>query len=143
GAACGERPPGEDGPAAAAVRVGRPARRRCLVGPPAGRRARSGGAARGARRARGGRRGALAVAGRGVTMAGPRVVVLDYGSGNLRSVQRALTRAGADVTVTSDLAAAGAADGLVVPGVGAFAACMAGVTELGAGPVITDRVAAG
>ena len=76
-------------------------------------------------------------------MAEPRVVVLDYGSGNLRSVQRALTRAGADVTVTSDLAAAGAADGLVVPGVGAFAACMAGVTELGAGPVITDRVAAG
>ena len=72
-----------------------------------------------------------------------RVVVLDYGSGNLRSAQRALQRAGAEVTVTSDLAAAAAADGLVVPGVGAFAACMAGIDELGAGPVIAERVAAG
>jgi len=73
----------------------------------------------------------------------PGVVVLDYGSGNLRSAERALARAGADVTVTSDLAAAAAADGLVVPGVGAFAACMAGVEKLGAGPVIAERVAAG
>ncbi|SCL18562.1 imidazole glycerol phosphate synthase subunit hisH [Micromonospora pallida] len=72
-----------------------------------------------------------------------RVVVLDYGSGNLRSAERALQRAGADVTVTDDLAAAAAADGLVVPGVGAFAACMAGIEALGAGPVIADRVAAG
>ncbi|MET7834953.1 imidazole glycerol phosphate synthase subunit HisH [Micromonospora sediminicola] len=72
-----------------------------------------------------------------------RVVVLDYGSGNLRSAERALERAGADVTVTADLAAAASADGLVVPGVGAFAACMAGIEELGAGPVIADRVAAG
>jgi glutamine amidotransferase len=79
-----------------------------------------------------------------MTMTGsPKVVVLDYGSGNLRSAQRALARAGADVTVTSDLAAAADADGLVVPGVGAFAACMAGIEELGAGPVITARVAAG
>ena len=66
----------------------------------------------------------------------PRVVVLDYGSGNLRSAERALARAGADVTVTADLAAAAGADGLVVPGVGAFAACMAGIDALGAGPVI-------
>ncbi|TDB88043.1 imidazole glycerol phosphate synthase subunit HisH [Micromonospora fluostatini] len=72
-----------------------------------------------------------------------RVVVLDYGSGNLRSAERALQRAGADVTVTDDLAAAAVADGLVVPGVGAFAACMAGIEALGAGPVIADRVAAG
>jgi imidazole glycerol-phosphate synthase subunit HisH len=70
------------------------------------------------------------------------VVVLDYGSGNLRSAQRALARAGASVTVTPDLAAAEAADGLVVPGVGAFAACMAGIEQLGAGPVIAARVAA-
>jgi glutamine amidotransferase len=70
-------------------------------------------------------------------------VVLDYGSGNLRSAQRALARAGASVTVTPDLAAAEAADALVVPGVGAFAACMAGIDELGAGPVIASRVAAG
>jgi imidazole glycerol-phosphate synthase subunit HisH len=72
-----------------------------------------------------------------------RVVVLDYGSGNLRSAQRALARVGADVTVTADLAAASAADGLVVPGVGAFAACMAGIDALGAGRVIADRVGAG
>jgi glutamine amidotransferase len=71
------------------------------------------------------------------------VVVLDYGSGNLRSAERALARAGADVSVTSDLDAAAAADGLVVPGVGAYAACRAGNEELGAGPVIAARVAAG
>ena len=52
-------------------------------------------------------------------MTGPRrrVVVLDYGSGNLRSAQRALERAGAEVTVTADTAAVLAADGIVVPGV--------------------------
>ena len=71
------------------------------------------------------------------------VVVLDYGSGNLRSAERAVARTGVDVTVTDDLAAAAAADGLVVPGVGAYAACMAGIEELGAGPMIADRVAAG
>jgi imidazole glycerol-phosphate synthase subunit HisH len=73
----------------------------------------------------------------------PTVVVLDYGSGNLRSAQRALHRAGATVTVTPDLSAAASADGLVVPGVGAYAACMAGIDALGAGPVIAARVAAG
>ncbi|GAA1743513.1 imidazole glycerol phosphate synthase subunit HisH [Luedemannella helvata] len=71
------------------------------------------------------------------------MTILDYGSGNLRSAQRALARAGADVTVTPDLAAAEAADGLVVPGVGAYAACMAGIDAVGAAPVITSRVAAG
>jgi len=71
------------------------------------------------------------------------VVVLDYGFGNIRSAQRALERVGASVAVSADLAAAGDADGLVVPGVGAFAACIAGIDALGAGPVITDRVRAG
>jgi imidazole glycerol-phosphate synthase subunit HisH len=71
------------------------------------------------------------------------VVVLDYGSGNLRSAERAVARTGVAVTVTSDLAAAAEADGLVVPGVGAYAACMAGIDELGAGPMIAERVAAG
>jgi glutamine amidotransferase len=71
------------------------------------------------------------------------VVILDYGSGNLRSAERAVARTGADVTVTDDLAAAAAADGLVVPGVGAYAACMAGIDKLGAAPVIAERVAAG
>ncbi|WP_033346089.1 imidazole glycerol phosphate synthase subunit HisH [Catenuloplanes japonicus] len=72
-----------------------------------------------------------------------RVVILDYGSGNLRSAERALERAGADVTVTADLTAAAAADGLVVPGVGAYAACMAGVEAIDAGPMVAARVAAG
>lgn len=76
-------------------------------------------------------------------MTGPTVVVLDYGSGNLRSAQRALERAGGSVTVTSSLEQAAAADGLVVPGVGAFAACMTGISTLDAGPVIAERVAAG
>jgi imidazole glycerol-phosphate synthase subunit HisH len=71
------------------------------------------------------------------------VVVLDYGSGNLRSAERAVARTGVEVTVTDDLVAAAEADGLVVPGVGAYAACMAGIEALGAGPVIADRVAAG
>ena len=70
-----------------------------------------------------------------------KVVVLDYGSGNLRSAERAVARTGVDVTVTSDLEAAAAADGLFVPGVGAYAACMAGIEELGAGPMIAERIA--
>ena len=76
-------------------------------------------------------------------MTGPRrrVVVLDYGSGNLRSAQRALERAGAEVTVTADTAAALAADGLVVPGVGAFAACMAGLRAVRGDEIIAKRLA--
>jgi len=72
-----------------------------------------------------------------------KVVVLDYGSGNLRSAQRALERVGADVTVTADVDAAREVDGLVVPGVGAFAACMEGVHSIHAGKVVAERVAAG
>ena len=56
--------------------------------------------------------------------------MLDYGSGNLRSAVRAMERAGASVTLSADLATAQEADGLVVPGVGAFAACMAGIREI-------------
>lgn len=69
------------------------------------------------------------------------VVVLDYGSGNLRSAERALQRVGAAAVVTSDLAAARRCDGLVVPGVGAFAACMQGLEDLGATSPIRDRLA--
>ena len=72
-----------------------------------------------------------------------KVVVLDYGSGNLRSAERALARVGADVTVTADLGAAAECDGLVVPGVGAFAACMAGLRGIGGEKVIAGRVEAG
>jgi glutamine amidotransferase len=70
------------------------------------------------------------------------VVVIDHGSGNLRSAERALARVGADVSVTDDLAAARAADGVVLPGVGAFAACMAGVRQVGADVLVRERVAA-
>ena len=73
----------------------------------------------------------------------PSVVVLDYGSGNLRSAERALARAGADVAVTADRDAAMAADGLVVPGVGAFAACMAGLRAVEGERVIDRRLAGG
>jgi glutamine amidotransferase len=67
------------------------------------------------------------------------VVVLDYGSGNIRSAERALARAGATVTVTTDAQLATAADGLVVPGVGAFAACMAGLEAVGGPEIIATR----
>ena len=69
-----------------------------------------------------------------------RVVVLDYGSGNLRSAERALARTGADVTVTRDYAAALDADGLVVPGVGAYAACMRQLHAVRGGTLIWDRL---
>jgi imidazole glycerol-phosphate synthase subunit HisH len=71
------------------------------------------------------------------------VVVLDYGSGNLRSAQRALQRVGASVEVTADAGAAAAADGLVVPGVGAFEACMTGLRKIAGDRIIAERVAAG
>lgn len=71
------------------------------------------------------------------------VVVLDYGSGNLRSAQRALERVGAAVEVTADAEAAAAADGLVVPGVGAFEACMTGLRKISGEKIIAERVAAG
>jgi glutamine amidotransferase len=68
-------------------------------------------------------------------------VVLDYGFGNIRSAQRALQRAGAEVEVTADYDAAMNADGLVVPGVGAFAACMAGLRKVRGDMVIGRRLA--
>lgn len=72
-----------------------------------------------------------------------RVVTLDYGSGNLRSAERALQRTGADVTVTADAKAAVEADGLVVPGVGAFAACVDGLRAVGGESIIDRRLAGG
>lgn len=71
------------------------------------------------------------------------VALLDYGSGNLHSAQRALARVGADVTVTSDPEVALAADGLVVPGVGAFAACMEGLRAVRGERIIGKRLAGG
>jgi glutamine amidotransferase len=72
-----------------------------------------------------------------------RVVVLDYGSGNIRSAERAIARAGAEVAVTNDARLATGADGLVVPGVGAFAACMAGLAAVGGPKIIAERLAGG
>jgi imidazole glycerol-phosphate synthase subunit HisH len=71
------------------------------------------------------------------------VVVLDYGSGNLRSAQRAVERTGANVTVTSDFQTALDADGLLVPGVGAFEACMRGLKAVRGEQIIGRRLAGG
>jgi imidazole glycerol-phosphate synthase subunit HisH len=73
----------------------------------------------------------------------PKVVLLDYGSGNIRSGERALQRVGADVTVTADFDLALNADGLLVPGVGAFEACMSGLKAVRGDAVIDRRLAAG
>ena len=78
-----------------------------------------------------------------MSMSTPSVVVLDYGSGNLLSAQRALERAGAQVAVTADHEQALAADGLLVPGVGAYAACMKGLAAIGACSLIDRRLAGG
>ena len=73
----------------------------------------------------------------------PKVVLLDYGSGNIRSAFRALERAGAEVNLTADRAAAMDADGLVVPGVGAFRACVEGIRAVRGHEVIGRRLAGG
>ncbi|WP_166351352.1 imidazole glycerol phosphate synthase subunit HisH [Phytoactinopolyspora limicola] len=72
-----------------------------------------------------------------------RVVVLDYGFGNVRSAVRALEHVGAAVELTADRAAAENADGLVVPGVGAFSACVDGVRAVHGDQVIGRRLAGG
>ena len=69
------------------------------------------------------------------------IAILDYGSGNLRSAERAFATSGKNVVVTSDRAVALAADGLVVPGVGAFAACMNGLNAVDGAAIIRERIA--
>jgi glutamine amidotransferase len=71
------------------------------------------------------------------------VVILDYGSGNIASAARALQRVGAEVTVTADFDTALNAGGLVVPGVGAYAACMAGLRAVRGDRIIGRRLAGG
>ncbi|MFB9836993.1 imidazole glycerol phosphate synthase subunit HisH [Actinoallomurus acaciae] len=73
----------------------------------------------------------------------PKIAVLDYGSGNLRSAERAIARLGPEVTVTADFDTALEADGLVVPGVGAFAACMSGLRGVRGEQIIGRRLAGG
>lgn len=72
-----------------------------------------------------------------------RICVLDYGMGNLRSVEKALEHIGATATIASDAAAIRAADGLVLPGVGAFPKAMGNIRELGLDELIEERRAAG
>lgn len=69
--------------------------------------------------------------------------MLDYGFGNVRSAERALARAGARVEITADYDKAMNADGLLVPGVGAFAACMAGLRGVRGDWIIGRRLAGG
>lgn len=73
----------------------------------------------------------------------PSVAIVDYGSGNLRSAARALERVGATVNVTSERDAIASADGVLVPGVGAFAACMSGFTAVDGPRQIGYRIAGG
>jgi glutamine amidotransferase len=73
----------------------------------------------------------------------PSVVVLDYGFGNIRSAVRALEHVGANVTLTSDFDTAVQAGGLVIPGVGAFAACMAGIESVNGAAMVDARLISG
>jgi glutamine amidotransferase len=72
----------------------------------------------------------------------PRIAVLDYDAGNLRSAAKALDRAGADAFVTRDPAEAAAADALVVPGVGHFGQCARQFRDAGLEGLVRDWVAA-
>jgi glutamine amidotransferase len=71
------------------------------------------------------------------------IAVVDYGMGNRRSVEKALARVGAEPTITNDHAVIRAADGLVVPGVGAFPRAMANLADLGLDDLLRERLAAG
>jgi glutamine amidotransferase len=71
------------------------------------------------------------------------VVIIDYGVGNLRSVEKAFLATGISAFVSSDESELRAADRLVLPGVGAFAACMNALRHRGFDQVVRDRVAAG
>lgn len=70
------------------------------------------------------------------------IAILDYGSGNLRSAQRAFEYTGREVVITSEFDVALNADGLVVPGVGAFAACMTGLLSVRGDQLVRERIAA-
>src|SRR5215510_10364665 len=72
-----------------------------------------------------------------------RIAILDYGMGNLRSVEKALERVGAEAEITADPARVEAADGVILPGVGAFPRAMQRVHESGLDELVSDRIAAG
>jgi imidazole glycerol-phosphate synthase subunit HisH len=71
------------------------------------------------------------------------IAVVDYGMGNRRSVEKALHHVGAAATITGDPASIRSADGIVLPGVGAFPAAMAALDELGLSDLLRERTAAG
>lgn len=73
----------------------------------------------------------------------PLIAVLDYGIGNLRSAQKALQRCGADARLTVDPELIAAADGVVLPGVGAFGACMTALREAGLEDPVDEAVESG
>ena len=68
------------------------------------------------------------------------IAILDYGSGNLRSAERAFATTGQEVVLTSDPAIALEADGLVVPGVGAFSSCMNGINAVNGVTIVQERL---
>jgi glutamine amidotransferase len=72
-----------------------------------------------------------------------RVAIIDYGVGNLRSVEKAFAAAGCEAVVTADERVLAAAERLVLPGVGAFAACMGALRERGFDELVGERVGAG
>jgi glutamine amidotransferase len=72
-----------------------------------------------------------------------RICILDYGMGNLRSVEKALEHVGATATIASDAETIRSADGLILPGVGAFPKAMEGIRALGLDHLIEERRAAG
>jgi imidazole glycerol-phosphate synthase subunit HisH len=72
-----------------------------------------------------------------------RIAILDYGMGNLRSVEKALERVGAEAVITSDRAGAESADGVILPGVGAFPRAMQRVREIGLDELVAGRLEAG
>jgi imidazole glycerol-phosphate synthase subunit HisH len=72
-----------------------------------------------------------------------RICILDYGMGNLRSVEKALEHVGAAATIANDPETVRSADGLILPGVGAFPKAMARVRELGLDELIAERREAG
>jgi len=74
---------------------------------------------------------------------GPRVAVLDYGIGNLRSAQKALEHVGADAVLTTSASVMESADAVVLPGVGAFGACMTALRAVELESVVHDAVASG
>ena len=71
-----------------------------------------------------------------------RVAILDYGMGNLRSVEKALERVGAEAEITADPARVESADGVILPGVGAFPKAMSRVHEVGLDELVAGRIEA-